>query len=339
MQICNRSETKRHFRSRKKSQYFAKMNSTNTNVFSSPKTLPFDFCSNHKFDHTRYRSITIFTCVTVALSSPLAVVGNALVLAAIWRNPSLRTPSFIFLGTLALTDICTGIFGQPFYVLYRAAELMAEENLYCITNAIAHSVIPYLVVITGLIMTAMAVERWLLMSRKRLTVRQVYIILGVFLLIPIPYMVLRRLPGMKAYFDIPIVPILEGCIGLCCFVTSSVAYFKVFRIIRQHKQQVHATGANAFRGPTSINLEKYQKSVYTILWIMALFLLGFSPYVFSTVFVEVLKISMETSKAVRHVSTVVMLMSSSLNPFLYIWRLREIREEVKQLTRKIFCRL
>ena len=188
-------------------------------------------------------------------------------------------------------------------------------------------------------MTAMAVERWLLMSRRRLTVRQVYIILGVFLLIPIPYMALRRLPGMKAYFDIPTIPILmAGYIGLCCFVVSYVAYFKVFRIIRQHKQQVLAS-ANAFSSPTSINLQKYQKSVYTILWIMALFVLGFSPYVFSTVFVEVLKISMETSNAVRHVSTVLMLMSSTLNPFLYIWRLIEIREEVKQLTRKIFYRV
>ena len=128
----------------------------------------------------------------------MAVVGNALVLAAICRNSSLRTPSYIFLAWLALIDFVTGIFGQPFYVVYRAAELTTDRKLYCIANAIAHSVDPYLVVITGLTVTAIAVERWLLISRRRLTTRRVYIIQGVFLLIPIPYMTLRRLPGEEA---------------------------------------------------------------------------------------------------------------------------------------------
>ncbi|KAJ7353775.1 hypothetical protein OS493_032360 [Desmophyllum pertusum] len=300
------------------------INMTNARISSSSDNLPFNFCSNHKFNYTRYESITIFTCVAVALSSPVAVAGNALVLAAIWRNPCLRTPSYIFLGGLAFTDFCTGLLGQPFYVLYRVAELVTDKTLYCIASAIAHSIVPYLIIITGLTITAMAVERWLLMSRRRLTVRRVYIIQGVFLFIPVPYMALRRLPGMKKYFDIPIVPIMEGFIGICCFAISTLAYFKVFRIIRRHKQQVHANTYAA-----SINLEKYQKSVYTILWIMTLFLLSYSPYVFSTVFVELLNVSHETSTAVRHVSTTVMLLSSSLNPFLYIWRLREIRDEVK----------
>lgn len=131
------------------------MNASNTRLFSSPDNLPFSFCSNHKLNYTRYSSITVFTCVTVALSSPVAVIGNALVLAAIWRNPSLRTPSFIFLGGLALADLGMGILGQPFYVLYKGAELVVDKNLYCIASAIAHSTIPYLTVITALTMTAM----------------------------------------------------------------------------------------------------------------------------------------------------------------------------------------
>ena len=313
------------------------MNGTDDKL-SSSENLPFGFCSNHKFNYTRYGSITIFSCVTMALSSPVAVMGNALVFAAILRNPSLRTPSFIFLGGLTLADLGVGVLGQPFYVLYKVAELIIAKRLYCIASAIAHSIVPYLTILTGLTITAMAVERWLLMSHRRLTVRQVYIILGVFLLIPIPYMVLRRLPGMEQYFDIPIVPIMEGSAGTCCFLISSVAYFKVFRIIRQHKQQVHAS-SNVVTGQTSIDLEKYQKSVYTILWIMALFLVSYSPYVIFTVFLEFLNVTYEIHTAVLHISTIVMLMSSTLNPFLYIWRLREIREEVKQLIRKILCRI
>lgn len=47
--------------------------------------------------------------VAVALLSPVAVMGNGLVLAAIWRNPSFRTPSYILFAGLAIIDFCTGL--------------------------------------------------------------------------------------------------------------------------------------------------------------------------------------------------------------------------------------
>ena len=84
-------------------------------------------------------------------------------------------------------------------------------------------------------------------------------------------------------------------------------------------------------GRTVMNLEKYKKSVYTILW-------SYSPYVFFIVILESLQVSPQISKALHHFSTTAMLMSSTLNPFLNIWRLREIREAVKQLLKKVFCK-
>ena len=309
----------------------------NRTLTSSAEDLPFQFCTNHKF-HLTDDSITLLTIVVNAISAPVAVAGNALVLAIIWRTPSFRAPSYMFLCGLALTDLCMGILGQPFYVLYRVAELKNYKNMYCVTSAIAHSIVPYLVPLTGMTITAMAVERWLHMSRRTLiTVRRVYVIESAFLLVPVPYIVLRRLPGMKKYFDtdIAISSIIEGVTGFCCFAVSSLAYFKVFRIIRHHQQQVHVMTNDA--GHAVINLEKFKKSVHTILWIMALFVLSYSPYVLSTVFVKALSISYKSSLTVLHLATTVMLMSSSLNPFLYIWRLRHIRERAKQFIRKVLC--
>ena len=118
--------------------------------------------------------------------------------------------------------------------------------------------------------TAMAVERWLLMGRRSVvTVWRVYITQAVFHIFPILYTTLRRLPGMKEYFDAPVVPNMDGVVGLCFFAVSSVSYFKVFRIIRRHQQQVHTLNTNV-AGQPIFDLEKYKKSVYTILYIMAL---------------------------------------------------------------------
>ena len=49
--------------------------------------------------------IVLSTTIFLALFSPIAVIGNALVCAAIWRNSSLRTPSYILLaGLLSMTS-------------------------------------------------------------------------------------------------------------------------------------------------------------------------------------------------------------------------------------------
>ena len=172
-------------------------------------------------------------------------------------------------------------------------------------------------------MTAMAVERWLHMSRRSLiTVRRVYVIEAVLTIIPVPYMAVRRLPGMEPYFDtnVPFVAVIEGTLAICCFAVSSFAYFKVFRIINHHQRRVHTTTHSYGPGQAVINLEKYKKSVRTILWVWALFLLCYSPFALSTVFANALNVSDETSLTILHLATTTLLMSSSLNPFLYIWR-------------------
>lgn len=72
----------------------------------------------------------VFTCVVInSLSSPVAVVGNTLVVSAIWRNSSLRTPSYIFLAGLAITDFCTGLIVQPAYILYVLGRVNGNAKL------------------------------------------------------------------------------------------------------------------------------------------------------------------------------------------------------------------
>ena len=61
-------------------------------------------------------AVTLSTSIIAAALSPTAAIGNALVLAAIWRNPSLRTSSYILIAGLAFTDFFTGLITQPFYV-------------------------------------------------------------------------------------------------------------------------------------------------------------------------------------------------------------------------------
>ena len=55
-----------------------------------------------------FETSVIINSVLNALLIPICIAGNVLVLAAVWRNPSLRTPSIILLCSLAVSDLFVG---------------------------------------------------------------------------------------------------------------------------------------------------------------------------------------------------------------------------------------
>ena len=62
-------------------------------------------------------TIAIIHC---ALNAPLmliAITGNSLVLVAILRTPSLRSPSTVFLCSLAVSDLLVGLVVQPLFIV------------------------------------------------------------------------------------------------------------------------------------------------------------------------------------------------------------------------------
>ena len=109
------------------------------------------------------------------LVAGLAVAGNALVLAAIWRDPSLRTPSYIILSGLAFTDLCTGLVTQPFHVTIevmcqvqrKAAENSRLSYLFYATKLTAGCG-TFFTSLTLTLITLMSIERWLHTTRRSL---------------------------------------------------------------------------------------------------------------------------------------------------------------------------
>ena len=52
----------------------------------------------------------------------VAVLGNALVVSAVWRETSLKTPRYYILTSLAVTDLLAGVFGTPLEVFSRIVQ-------------------------------------------------------------------------------------------------------------------------------------------------------------------------------------------------------------------------
>ena len=272
-----------------------------------------------------------------ALSSLVAVAGNSLIVAAIWRNPSVRTPSFILLGGLAASDFATGLITQPLYAADMLATFISEPN--SILTAARRISSKYFAIVTVETITVMAAERWLHMSRRSLlTVRRAYKICGLLLFTQLFYMVARQwvisVSSFVAFWE----PFLTAFLGAVCLLTTFFSYYKVFKLIRQHERQIQAHQAGQDFAQPTINLAKYKKSVYTILYILAIFLLCYLPNIIWVSVIVLMAMFTESFAVALHVSITLFFMSSSLNPLLYCWRIKEIRDEVKLLISKLQCR-
>ena len=221
-----------------------------------------------------YFLTTLAACIVTSLLAPITVAGNALILAAIWKSPSLRTPSFVLLAGLAFTDFCTGLLSQPFYVMQKSAELTRNTNILCTCGLIASIFAHAFFYLTVVVMVMSAAERCLYMSRRSLlTMRRVVIPYIIVVLVVAVFVTCRgyswRYSSHTSGTALKVILIVAAVV---CFGVMAFSYFKVFRIIRHHQIAVQAN-------QNAIDILKYKKSIFTILYIFAIFVLSYLPYV------------------------------------------------------------
>ena len=281
------------------------------------------------------RELTFSTAVVIALLSVPAVAGNALILATIWRRTFLRTSFHSLLSGLAVTDLLTGLISQPLYASshlingQNAAVKLDNPEVVSVLGIIAGFSIYLSINITLATMTVMSIERWLHMSRRSSTTsHRRYYAAMVILLSPIPALVVYILTLRELAFWYTLCKITIAKFSFC-YLIISFAYFKVYQIIRRHQLQTQATVISQNFDQPAIDLAKYKKSVATMLYIFLLLSMCFLPFFVSSVLS--LLITGEVKESSIDLSMVLVFLSSSLNPGLYIWRMRDIRRGLKQL--------
>lgn len=196
--------------------------------------------------NTFYMYDPLSCSIIIAVFSPVAVIGNALILVAIWKKAFPRTTFHTLLSGLPITDLCTGLIAQPFKALTDLLHLKSNDTnsrnkqLALITiDAIGDASATYFISTTVFIITIMGIERWLYMTQRSLvTSNHEPFVVVVLLIIPIPVVVLRAIEtinGNPAFeFNITIIVSV-----LLCLLITSIAYFNV--LIRSHQKQVQAT--------------------------------------------------------------------------------------------------
>ena len=134
------------------------------------------------------------TSIVIIALSPVAVVGNALILTAIWKKTFARTWFHVLLSGLALGDLCIGLVVQPItgtgllLLVSSTSELGAQKAQTAFVVVIVGFVSgAYLCAIEFMLITLLSMERWLHMTRRSLvTPLSRCLIIAVILIVPAP---------------------------------------------------------------------------------------------------------------------------------------------------------
>ena len=124
-----------------------------------------------------------------------------------------------------------------------------------------------------------------------------------------------------------------------CLVTTICAYTKIFMFLRHN--QIHGQNhvvQGQSRQVNTLNIARYRKAVYSALWVQVTLVICYLPYSIAVALTPQRgRMPLSTYLALRFTGTLVCL-NSSLNPFLYCWKITEVRQAVKETLQQLhFC--
>ena len=274
-------------------------------------------------------TLNIFLSIT-------AFLGNILILVALHKETSLHPPSKLLYRNLAITDLCVGIIVEPWAVTYWTSFVNERWDICYYANWAATFSSYTLCAVSLFTVTAISVDR-LLALLLGLRYRQVVTLKGTYITV-ISFWI-SSIVGASAIFWNRFVTSYYQYVGLAlCFVVTIFAYAKIFCTLRHN--QIHLQNNAAQGQPSqavSLNIARYRKAVYSALWVQVILVICYLPYVIVVALQPQRAMTLSIYRTQQFTCTLVYL-NSSLNPLLYCWKIREVKQAVKETLRQLFCR-
>jgi len=122
-----------------------------------------------------------------------------------------------------------------------------------------------------------------------------------------------------------------------CLLTSTFSYTKIFVTLRRYRSRVENRVQQEHPSQSiPLNISRYRKAVSSALWLQSVTLVVcYLPFGIADVLFTQSGLS-STVYAVREFGVALVFLNLSLNPILYCWKIREVRQAVKDTIRHLF---
>ena len=182
-------------------------------------------------------------------------------------------------------------------------------------------------------MTAISVDRLLalmlgLRYKQIVTLKRTYIIVTTF-------WVFALVASLSGFFYPRIIFMYGSLIISFCLVISFASYTKIFCTLRYHQAQVR--DQQQLSQTNALNMARFRKAVYSALWVQLALVVCYAPMYTVTIVIAYTKKYSLLLVVTWKVAVILLYFNSTLNPFLYCWKISEVRQAVKQTIKEALC--
>ena len=267
------------------------------------------------------------------LLSLTAILGNSLILVALSKESSLHPPSKVLYRCLATTDLLVGLIVHPLAVIHWMSFIHEDWGRCRWTNHAIFIAGYALFSVSLLTMTAISADRLLALLlgfryRQIVTVKRIHVISVFFWIASGVFALCQSLIyHITCWYGFVVTAF--------CLMISSASYTKIFRALSRNQTQIQDNGQQNPSQPNALNIARYRKAVNSALWVQLALFVCYLPYCIVVILTAFSKIS-QTHLAVSGTLTLILVsFNSTLNPFLYCWKISEVRQAVKQTIRQV----
>ena len=292
------------------------------------------------------RSIMVLSSFSVFLAalnfslSLTTLLGNVLILFALRKVNSIRPQTKLLFQCLAVIDLAVGLAAQPLLAItFIPGVLERNTILYLYHASISMGFV--LQTVSVLTTTAICVDRLLalllgLRYPQIVTFRRVRLVLFCFWLLSSVLVGLRYSAGIFTTTRSILIALM-----LLSLLVSLASYAKIYRRLRHQQQQVQIHMPQPQPQPRngeaiSLNIARYKKTVSSIVYVQLALSFCYLPYLSVGMLLTNGIIPPTGWGPLFHGATITILcLNSTLNPILYCWRIREVKQAVKSTIRHL----
>ena len=276
----------------------------------------------------------------------LAVVGNFLVVAVVYRRRELRrTETHIFIVNLSLTDIFVALLCMPFSIITAVTQKWIFSNSLCQLNGFLNV---FFLLTSILTLTAISIHKYIGVvqpTKKKIFTRKRTICVVVWVWLQAFVTALTPILGWNSYEYIPgrtqcsvKVPRnnklseLTNCLFIivCGFVIPlgimSFSYLKIFQTVKIHTKRVRSHSFGSKEQSAFLN---ERRITITLFIILAVFLACWTPFSVLTLYATLAGNELPTYFSVA--AYWLGFLNSAMNPVIYALRTKEFRQGYRQI--------
>ena len=277
--------------------------------------------------------------VNAALNVPLAIAttfANLVVLLAIRHVTSIRLPSKLLLCSLVMTDLGAGSVVQPQFAVFLFLRAVQPNLVPCTLYKSYAVTAPLFSCASQLSLGAISLDRYAALFfhikyKQIVTTRRVCAVLSFIWTFAMLFAFTNHM-GAKLWLAA-----VATVVAVALFVIF-VACIKISRRLRaQQVQPTQAPNQAQHQAGSTLNMERYRRTASAMMWVCVLLLICYLPFLCMAAYRGTAK-GTPLTDCLFDFSYSLVLLNSFLNPFVYCFRLPDIRTEVVKQLQKLFCR-